>query len=143
MISQIFSFKGRLSRLGYVAYYLPGMGMMAVATFGLQAYSRPRIASAEETLVLMLLWMVIVVAFIAFAAGSARRFHDIGWSAWWIVFGLASLFVLIWTRSWVPQIAQQAIPVLLLLAPGQTGANRYGAAPATSGRFNPRPTLTR
>lgn len=111
----VFSTSGRIGRLRYLAWSLMMMvGFVAVMGVVGIAAAISEIAGGVLTIVTVIAMLVVSVQI------GAQRLHDIGWSAWLL---LLNLIPLVNSVFWL----------LMLLIPGNEGANRYGPpAPANS-----------
>ena len=114
-----FSFDGRIGRLRYLAWTmsltLVTLGVGAVlAVFGLALITTDSTAG----LILGGLLAFILVVALAFVSiqFSVQRLHDIGWSGW------------LWLLTLVPFVGS-IFPFVMMIAPGNNTANRYGAPP--------------
>jgi uncharacterized membrane protein YhaH (DUF805 family) len=114
-----FSFEGRIGRLRYLAWTmsltLVTLGVGAVlAVFGLALITTDSTAG----LILGGLLAFILVVALAFVSiqFSVQRLHDIGWSGW------------LWLLTLVPFVGS-IFPFVMMIAPGNNTANRYGAPP--------------
>jgi uncharacterized membrane protein YhaH (DUF805 family) len=101
---ELFSFRGRMRRKHYVLLYFSVLAIFVI------------IGLLQRTMGinLSLITFLFVAALIP---SSVRRLHDIGYSGW-LVIGV----ILIPCAS-----------LLLLIAPGESGPNQYGANPRTPG----------
>lgn len=129
MLADLFGFEGRLRRSAYFLYgllfiVLPYLVVSAAAlAFVMGSYDEGSLLTIEvnrvEEVVAIAVFAIglVIVPTWAFFAMSIKRLHDFGQS------GLFSLLVL------VPGIGAPLIFVVLSLAPGTKGANRYGADP--------------
>ena len=81
----LFSFKGRLARLGYFAGWL-GLslcgGVLHAATLG--QWLKPAAERPDASLLLLQAALGFVLAWGQFAI-QAKRFHDFNWSGWWVL----------------------------------------------------------
>jgi uncharacterized membrane protein YhaH (DUF805 family) len=111
--------EGRIGRLRYLAWSmvltlvtLPIMGIFALIALGL--------VGADSTSGLIIGGIVAVFLFLALAIVSilfsVQRLHDIGWSGW------------LWLLTLVPFVGG-FFPFVIMIVPGNTGANRYGPPP--------------
>ncbi|MGY2378061.1 DUF805 domain-containing protein [Pseudomonas sp. SDO524_S393] len=116
---KVFTIHGRIGRLRYLAWTLVLTVAMLVAS-GIIATAGFAVATASPTagiilgsllgfaLFVALLWVSVQIA--------VQRLHDLGWSGW------------LWFLNLVP-LVNSIFPLLLLVLPGNTGANQYGAPP--------------
>lgn len=94
-----------------------GLALATLERFDIDA-GRAMVVWAEA--LAMLLPLLAVGAFAAtwsFFALTAKRLHDVGWSGW-----LSALVLL-------PGIGAWMVCLVMILVPGQKGANRYGPEP--------------
>jgi uncharacterized membrane protein YhaH (DUF805 family) len=114
-----FSVEGRIGRLRFLAWTmvlslvtLPIVGVFALIALGL--------VSGDSTTGLILGGILAVFLFIGFMIVSilfsVQRLHDIGWSGW------------LWLLNLVPFVGS-FFPLVIMVVPGNTGANRYGPPP--------------
>ncbi|MFP0194054.1 DUF805 domain-containing protein [Pseudomonas sp. PHC1] len=114
-----FSVEGRIGRLRYLAWSmvlslvtLPIVSVFALIGLGL--------VSADSTTGLIIGGLFAFFLFLAFAIVgilfSIQRLHDIGWSGW------------LWLLTLVPFVGS-FFPLVIMVVPGNTGANRYGPPP--------------
>jgi uncharacterized membrane protein YhaH (DUF805 family) len=114
-----FSVEGRIGRLRFLAWTmvlslvtLPIVGVFALLALGLVA--------GDSTTGLIIGGIFAFFLFIAFLIVSIlfsiQRLHDIGWSGW------------LWLLNLVPFVGS-FFPLVIMVVPGNTGANRYGPPP--------------
>lgn len=114
-----FGAEGRIGRLRYLAWSmvlslvtLPIVSVFALIGLGL--------VSADSTTGLIIGGLLAFFLFLAFAIigilFSIQRLHDIGWSGW------------LWLLTLVPFVGS-FFPLVIMVVPGNTGANRYGPPP--------------
>jgi uncharacterized membrane protein YhaH (DUF805 family) len=114
-----FGVEGRIGRLRYLAWSmvltlvtLPIISIFALIALGL--------VGADSTSGLIIGGIVAVFLFLALAIVSilfsVQRLHDIGWSGW------------LWLLTLVPFVGG-FFPFVIMIVPGNTGANRYGPPP--------------
>ncbi|SDT56477.1 DUF805 domain-containing protein [Pseudomonas granadensis] len=114
-----FSFEGRIGRLRFLAWTmvlslvtLPIVGVFALMALGLVA--------GDSTTGLIIGGILAFFLFVAFLIVSilfsVQRLHDIGWSGW------------LWLLNLVPFVGS-FFPLVIMVVPGNTGANRYGPPP--------------
>lgn len=114
-----FSVEGRIGRLRFLAWTmvlslvtLPIVGVFALIALGL--------VSGDSTTGLILGGILALFLFIGFMIVSilfsVQRLHDIGWSGW------------LWLLNLVPFVGS-FFPLVIMVAPGNAGANRYGPPP--------------
>ncbi|KAF1025906.1 MAG: hypothetical protein GAK37_02770 [Pseudomonas sp.] len=116
---KVLTTQGRIGRLRMLAWtfvlvliMLVACGVLFVLTVGL-SFTSPTAATVIGVLAgicifVAFLWVSILI--------SVQRLHDLGWSGW------------LWFLNLVP-VVSSIFPILLLVLPGNTGANRYGAPP--------------
>ncbi|MCU0075569.1 DUF805 domain-containing protein [Pseudomonas koreensis] len=113
------SAEGRIGRLRYLAWSmvlslvtLPIVSVFALIGLGL--------VSTDSTTGLIIGGLLAFFLFLAFAIVgilfSIQRLHDIGWSGW------------LWLLTLVPFVGS-FFPLVIMVVPGNTGANRYGPPP--------------
>lgn len=137
-VTKLFNPKGRMNRLGYLAYSF----FVTFLTFGILAGIVAAFGKGEETLYFILgIYLGLVVAFgegagaetltaIIFLAYipifsvtfifTIRRFHDIDWSGWWVVATMLPLINLVFL-------------LILLFKGGAADSNRFGNPPKRVG----------
>lgn len=109
----LFSVQGRIGRLRFLAWTLVSL-LVAVAVAGVIAIS---LFTGEHFMLGGLFGMVAVLAYLYVNITiSVQRLHDLGWSGW------------LWLLNLVPLVGS-VFPILIMVMPGNTGANRYGAPP--------------
>lgn len=108
---KVFGIQGRIGRLRYLAWSMVALAVIgAVAGFLLIA-----MFSEDMTVLAMVLTAIAVIAYLYVNITiSVQRLHDLGWSGW------------LWLLNLVPFIGG-FFPFLLMLLPGNSGPNRYGA----------------
>jgi uncharacterized membrane protein YhaH (DUF805 family) len=104
---RLFSSKGRIGRLRYIAY-----GTGAYLLLGIAIGILSVISKASTTLGGVLMMLAIVPYIVFFVLISVQRSHDMGWSGWTIPLILVPLVGLVW-----------------IFNGGTKGANRFGAPP--------------
>jgi uncharacterized membrane protein YhaH (DUF805 family) len=106
---KLFSAKGRVGRLRYLAYNLGSYILMvaaaAVLGFIAAALGFPKVAG-------VLGMLAVIPYFIFFVLLTIQRSHDMGWTGWTVILALIPFVGLIW-----------------LFNPGTQGGNRFGAPP--------------
>lgn len=103
-----FSLHGRIGRLRYLAW---SMTLSAVA---LALLTLAGIGFALSQVLGVVLVGLIGIGFLVVSVQiGAKRLHDIGWSGWFLLLNL------------VPVLGS-FFPLVMLLMPGNAGANRYG-----------------
>ncbi|WP_260962108.1 DUF805 domain-containing protein [Pseudomonas citri] len=116
-----FSFDGRIGRLRYLAWTMVlTLAMLPVLGLGFWFAMGSMMASNNSTAALVVggLFAVIILLGFAFVSiqFSVQRLHDLGWSGW------------LWLVNLVPVVGS-VFPFVLIVAPGNNGANRYGPPP--------------
>jgi uncharacterized membrane protein YhaH (DUF805 family) len=110
---KVFSVQGRIGRLRFLAWTLVSL-LIAAAVAGVIAIS---LFTGERFMLGGLLGMVAVLVYLYVNITiSVQRLHDLGWSGW------------LWLLNLVPLVGS-VFPILIMVMPGNTGANRYGAPP--------------
>ncbi|MFJ2488090.1 DUF805 domain-containing protein [Pseudomonas sp. NPDC087639] len=113
------SVEGRIGRLRFLAWTmvvtlvsLPILSIFALIAVGL--------VSSDSTsgliiggLIAAILGLALIIISILF---TVQRLHDIGWSGW------------LWLLNLVPLVGS-IFPFVIMVVPGNTGANRYGPPP--------------
>ena len=114
-----FTIHGRIGRLRYLAWTLVLTVALLVAS-GIIATASFAVATASPTTGVILGSLLGFALFVALVWVSVQigvqRLHDLGWSGWLYLLNL------------VPFV-NSIFPLLLLVLPGNTGANQYGAPP--------------
>jgi uncharacterized membrane protein YhaH (DUF805 family) len=114
-----FTIHGRIGRLRYLAWTLVLTVALLVAS-GIIATASFAVATASPTAGVILGSLLGFALFVALVWVSVQigvqRLHDLGWSGWLYLLNL------------VPFV-NSIFPLLLLVLPGNTGANQYGAPP--------------
>jgi uncharacterized membrane protein YhaH (DUF805 family) len=117
----LFSFEGRVGRATYWYFVLAIVVLFAVlgAVFGMSMVSvNPEtgqaVASGSGGMILGLVSLLILWPSLAI---TAKRWHDVDKSAWWILIGL------------VPAVGGIVALVFNGFIAGTPGPNRFGAAP--------------
>lgn len=116
---KVFTIHGRIGRLRYLAWTLALTVALLVAA-GIISTVGFAVATASPTIAIILGSLLGFALFIAVAVVSVQigvqRLHDLGWSGWLYLLNLVPL-------------VNSVFPLLLLVLPGNTGANQYGAPP--------------
>src|SRR5450830_1846283 len=116
---KVFTIHGRIGRLRYLAWTLVLTVAMLVAS-GILATAGFAVATASPTAGIILGSLLGFALFVAIVWVSVQigvqRLHDLGWSGW------------LWFLHLVP-LVNSVFPILLLVLPGNAGANQYGAPP--------------
>ncbi|SDB44857.1 DUF805 domain-containing protein [Pseudomonas sp. NFACC13-1] len=115
-----FSFEGRIGRLRYLAWTMVlTLALLPLVGIGFWLATAWLLASDSVAGLIVggLLAAVVVLAF-AFVSiqFNVQRLHDLGWSGW------------LWLINLVPFVGS-IFPFILIIAPGNTGANQYGPPP--------------
>ena len=115
----VFTIVGRIGRLRYLAWTLVLTVAMLVAS-GIIATASFAVATASPTAGVILGSLLGFALFVAMVWVSVQigvqRLHDLGWSGWLYLLNLVPL-------------VNSIFPLLLLVLPGNAGANQYGAPP--------------
>ncbi|MBD8096354.1 DUF805 domain-containing protein [Pseudomonas fluorescens] len=116
---KVFTIHGRIGRLRYLAWTLALTVAMLVAG-GIISTVGFAVATASPTVAIILGSLLGFALFVALVVVSVQigvqRLHDLGWSGWLYLLNLVPL-------------VNSVFPLLLLVLPGNTGANQYGAPP--------------
>lgn len=107
----LWGISGRIGRVRYLAWSLV-LGLISLPVIGICELSMKASLFLGGALMLVAYVAMIVVGVMF----GAKRLHDVGWSAWWLL-----LFI-------VP-IANFVLSLLMLFMPGTQGSNNYGAPP--------------
>lgn len=113
---KVFTVQGRIGRLRYLAWtmVLSFVGMLLAALcFGVLSLSL--VAGGLLATVLVIAFLVVSIQM------GAQRLHDAGWSAWLLLLNLIPL-------------VNSVFPLLMMVIPGNAGANRYGPPPPKNTR---------
>lgn len=115
----VFTVNGRIGRLRFLAWTLV-LSLALFAIVGALFTVGVGIAAASPTAAIIigsLLGLVLLVASVWMSVLiTVQRLHDLGWSGW------------LWFLNLVP-IVGSIFPILLIVLPGNAGANQYGAPP--------------
>lgn len=115
----VFTINGRIGRLRYLAWTLVLTVAMLVAA-GIISTVGFAIATASPTIAIILGSLLGFALFVGLVVVSVQigvqRLHDLGWSGWLYLLNLVPL-------------VNSVFPLLLLVLPGNAGANQYGAPP--------------
>ncbi|MPQ84727.1 DUF805 domain-containing protein [Pseudomonas sp. MAFF 730085] len=116
---KVFTTHGRIGRLRYLAWTLVMSVAMLVAS-GIISTASFAVATASPTagtILGVLLGLALFVALVCVSVQiGVQRLHDLGWSGWLYLLNLVPL-------------VNSIFPLLLLVLPGNTGANQYGPPP--------------
>ena len=116
---KVFTIHGRIGRLRYLAWTLALTVAMLVAA-GIISTVGFAVATASPTIAIIIGSLLGFALFVALVVVSVQigvqRLHDLGWSGWLYLLNLVPL-------------VNSIFPLLLLVLPGNTGANQYGAPP--------------
>src|SRR5471032_496153 len=116
---KVFTIHGRIGRLRYLAWTLVLTVAMLVAS-GILATAGFAVATASPTAGIILGSLLGFALFVAIVWVSVQigvqRLHDLGWSGWLYFLNLVPL-------------VNSVFPLLLLVLPGNPGANQYGPPP--------------
>jgi uncharacterized membrane protein YhaH (DUF805 family) len=114
-----FSVEGRIGRLRFLAWTMV-LSLVALPIVGVFALIALGLVSSDSTTGLIFGGILAVFLFIGFMIVSilfsVQRLHDIGWSGW------------LWLLNLVPFVGS-FFPLVIMVVPGNTGANRYGPPP--------------
>lgn len=116
---KVFTIHGRIGRLRYLAWTLALTVAMLVAA-GIISTVGFAVATASPTIAIILGSLLGFALFVTLVVVSVQigvqRLHDLGWSGWLYLLNLVPL-------------VNSVFPILLLVLPGNSGANQYGAPP--------------
>ena len=111
--------EGRIGRLRFLAWTMV-VTLVSLPIISIFALIAVGLVSAESTsgliiggIVALFLGLALIVISIFF---TVQRLHDIGWSGW------------LWLLTLVPFVGS-IFPFVIMVVPGNTGANRYGPPP--------------
>ncbi|MFJ2713726.1 DUF805 domain-containing protein [Pseudomonas sp. NPDC087346] len=114
-----FSVEGRIGRLRFLAWTMV-LSLVGIPVVGIFALIGLGLVSGDSTTGLIIGGIFAFFLFIAFVIisilFSVQRLHDIGWSGW------------LWLLNLVPFVGT-FFPFVIMIVPGNTGANRYGPPP--------------
>ncbi|MBS4087710.1 DUF805 domain-containing protein [Pseudomonas rustica] len=114
-----FGVDGRIGRLRFLAWTMV-LGLVTLPIVGVFALIALGLVSGESTTGLIiggiLAFFLFLGFFIVSILFSVQRLHDIGWSGW------------LWLLNLVPVVGS-FFPLVIMVVPGNTGANRYGPPP--------------
>lgn len=114
-----FSVEGRIGRLRFLAWTLV-LSLVTLPIVGVFALIGLGLVSSDSTTGLIIGGIFAFFLFLAFVVVSilftVQRLHDIGWSGW------------LWLLNFVPFVGS-FFPLVIMVVPGNTGANRYGPPP--------------
>ena len=108
------NFTGRSSRKAFWFFHLPAGFITAFLISALS--SIPKHPSLSDQVIILAICLNFVATFVAGLAITARRLHDIGCSAWHV------LYTLIPILSWIAVLYIGCVP-------SQPKPNKYGAPP--------------
>lgn len=111
-----FSVQGRIGRLRYLAWSC----VMSMAAMALLLVASATMAITSFIGIPLIAVVVIGLLVVAVQIG-VQRLHDIGWSGWLMLLTL------------VPVVGS-VFPLVLMLAPGTSGPNRFGPPPPPNSR---------
>ncbi|MFO2462268.1 DUF805 domain-containing protein [Pseudomonas sp. 15FMM2] len=116
---KVFTVNGRIGRLRFLAWTLV-LTLVMLAVVGAVFTVGLGIAAVSSTIAMVLGGLVgfaLAVAFVWVSVQiTVQRLHDLGWSGW------------LWFLNLVPFVGS-IFPILLMVLPGNNGANQYGAPP--------------
>ncbi|MCY1397609.1 hypothetical protein D3C76_560350 [compost metagenome] len=110
------SASGRIGRVRYLGW---GMGAMFLMMPVFAVFAG--LASVSSSLAMVLLIVAVAAYTVIAVLFGIQRLHDIGWSGW------------LWLVNLVPLVGS-VMGLLMLLMPGNSGANRYGPPPPPNSR---------
>lgn len=116
---KVFTINGRIGRLRFLAWTLV-LSMVLSAIVGALFTVGLGVAAVSPTAAIIIGSLLGIALFVASVWISVQitvqRLHDLGWSGW------------LWFLNLVP-IVGSIFPILLIVLPGNAGANQYGAPP--------------
>ncbi|MBK5479652.1 DUF805 domain-containing protein [Pseudomonas sp. TH21] len=116
---KVFTIHGRIGRLRYLAWTLV-LTLALLVAGGIISTVSFAVATASPvlgTLIGVVLGLALFVALVWVSVQiGVQRLHDLGWSGWLYFLNLVPL-------------VNSVFPILLLVLPGNAGANQYGAPP--------------
>lgn len=116
---KVFTINGRIGRLRFLAWTLV-LSMVLSAIVGALFTVGLGVAAVSPTAAIIIGSLLGTALFVASVWISVQitvqRLHDLGWSGW------------LWFLNLVP-IVGSIFPILLIVLPGNAGANQYGAPP--------------
>lgn len=116
---KVFTINGRIGRLRYLAW-TPVLTLALLVAGGIISTVSFAVATASPTagtLLGILLGLALFVALVWVSVQiGVQRLHDLGWSGWLYLLNLVPL-------------VNSVFPILLLVLPGNAGANQYGPPP--------------
>lgn len=116
---KVFTIHGRIGRLRYLAWTLVLTLAMFIAG-GIISTASFAVATASPTAGIILGGLLGFALFVALVVVSVQigvqRLHDLGWSGWLYLLNLVPL-------------VNSVFPLLMLVLPGNAGANQYGVPP--------------
>ncbi|CRM22351.1 DUF805 domain-containing protein [Pseudomonas sp. 58 R 3] len=116
---KVFTIHGRIGRLRYLAWTLV-LTLALLVAGGIISTASFAVATASPTAgtilgVLLGLALFVALVWVSVQIG-VQRLHDLGWSGWLYLLNLVPL-------------VNSVFPILLLVLPGNAGANQYGPPP--------------
>ncbi|MBX9915564.1 MAG: DUF805 domain-containing protein [Pseudomonadaceae bacterium] len=120
---KLFGVDGRIGRLRYLAWSL-AMTVVAMIIGGIGLFAAYGLSGNTSLLAIVggLAAAVVFIAMIVIGIQiGVKRLHDIGWSGWLLLINL------------IPAVGS-VFAIIMLVVPGSTGANRFGAPPPPNSR---------
>ncbi|MDH0895824.1 MULTISPECIES: DUF805 domain-containing protein [unclassified Pseudomonas] len=108
---KVFSVSGRIGRVRYLGWSM-ALLLIAMLAYGIAA----GIMAASPIFGGILMIPVVIGAVVVSVQIGVQRLHDIGWSGW------------LWLLNLIPVVGS-VFALLMLIVPGNQGANRYGPPP--------------
>ena len=108
-MDQLLKFDGRIRRMGW---WIAGIGMSLVSSFVDSV-----LESDNSFVVTLVFFIVAIIVWVIGLSLSARRWHDLNKSGWWLLVNLIPVLGWIYTL------------VMLGFMPGDQGSNDYGPPP--------------
>lgn len=116
---KVFTVNGRIGRLRFLAWTLV-LSVVILLVSSVFFTVGLGIAAVSPTIAMVIGFLVGIAILVAAVWVSVQitvqRLHDLGWSGW------------LWFLHLVPFVGS-IFPILLMVLPGNTGANQYGAPP--------------
>ena len=108
---KVFSVSGRIGRVRYLGWSM-ALLLISLVAYGIAA----GIMAASPIFGGILMIPVVIGAVVVSVQIGVQRLHDIGWSGW------------LWLLNLIPVVGS-VFALLMLIVPGNQGANRYGPPP--------------
>jgi uncharacterized membrane protein YhaH (DUF805 family) len=125
-----FSFKGRIRRLEFWLGYAWIFALVASSRspffYVFRAAHGMHTPREAKLAVISYIWIIALISTWPVAAIYAKRLHDVGVSAWWLIAAPLVLLILQSTNSILSFLIPILIPLVIGLLPGTPDANRFG-----------------